>query len=98
MCSSHSKLISSNELMKSHLHGNEVLIFHDNNLKQHIQIEICDHPGGNCNGTSHLGIRTKCRQKYLSLVLNVLRPGTNYSSPKNIRIPSYCECVFLNKN
>lgn len=64
----------------------------DKNFSQKIEVEVCVNAGAPC--TDYPLIKTKCRQKFLSIQLQVFSKNSTRSQLKTFSIPSYCECVF----
>lgn len=94
LCTTKRRVINPNDLIRS---SNDSWQF-DRSFSQSIEVEVCENAGAPCNDYPML--RTKCRQRYLSIQLQVIsRNGTRRtkSQLKSFTIPSNCECVFFRR-
>lgn len=65
----------------------------DENFKQVIEVELCENEGSPCTDTPLL-MKTKCKQKHLSIQLQVVAKNQTRSLLKTFSIPSNCQCVY----
>jgi hypothetical protein len=89
LCSSRKVSINPNDLIRQLKDGNYEF---DQNFSQKIEVEVCENEGSPCR--DHPLIKTKCRQRFLSIQLQVVSKNSTKSHSKSFRIPSNCECVF----
>lgn len=64
----------------------------DKNFSQKIEVELCENEGEPC--TDFPAIKTKCKQKYISIQLQVVSRNSSASEIKTFSIPSNCECAY----
>lgn len=64
----------------------------DQNFQQSIEVELCENEGAPCSDYPLL--KTKCKQKYLSIQLQVVSKNSTGSEVKTFSIPSNCECAY----
>lgn len=88
MCKTRKHRINPDELIDPH----GIWTF-DENFKQVIEVELCENEGSPCTD-SPLLIKTKCKQKHLSIQLQVVSKNKTRSSLKTFSIPSNCQCVY----
>lgn len=81
----------------------------DKNFSQRIEVELCENAGlpcahyskendANCENENEPcapKMKTKCRQKFISIQLQVMLKNSTISELKSFRIPSNCECIFF---
>lgn len=89
LCTHKKHVINPNDLIKSVEDG---FVF-DENFSQTIEVEMCENVGSPC---SHYPLmKTRCKQKYLSIQLQVVSRNSTLSQLKSFTIPSNCECAYL---
>lgn len=89
LCTTRKHLINTNDLIKS----TDNYEFDQQNFSQTIEVELCESEGSPC--TNYPKLKTSCRQRFLSIQLQVVSKNNTHSSQlRSFRIPSNCECVF----
>lgn len=88
-CSSRKHLINTDDLFES---SNEIWNF-DENFSQMIEVEVCENENTPC--AEHPTLKTKCRQKFISIQLQVVSRNSTLSELRSFSIPSNCECAYL---
>lgn len=88
LCTSKKHLINPDDLMS--LGDNYEF---DQNFSQSIEVELCENEGAPC--TDYPSLKTKCKQKYLSIQLQVVSKNNTGSEIKTFSIPSNCECSYF---
>lgn len=88
-CTSRKQFINPDDLIKS---SGDNFKF-DQNFSQKIEVELCENEGSPCSDDAK--VKTKCRQRFLTIQLQVLSKNKTQSEPKSFRIPSNCECSYL---
>lgn len=88
-CTSRKHVINPDDLIKSS--GGEYVF--DQNFSQKIEVELCENEGSSCS--EDLKMKTRCRQRYLTIQLQVISKNSTHSEPKSFQIPSNCECSYL---
>lgn len=84
---------------KKHLINPDDLMSYDDNYEfdqsfsQSIEVELCENEGAPC--TDYPALKTKCKQKYLSIQLQVVSKNQTLSEIKTFSIPSNCECTYF---
>lgn len=89
LCSSKKRTIIADNLIKSVEEGFDF----DKNFAQTIEVEMCENVGSPCSHNPM--IKTKCKQKYLTIQLQVVSRNTTLSQLHSFMIPSNCECAYL---
>lgn len=64
----------------------------DKNFNQTLEVEVCENEGSSC--TDDIMVKSKCKQKYLAIQLQVVSKDSTRSEVKTFSIPSNCECVY----
>lgn len=88
-CTTRKHFINPDDLIKSS--GADYTF--DQNFSQKIQVELCENEGAPCSDDSK--VKTRCRQRFLTIQLQVISKNKTESEPKSFRIPSNCECSYL---
>lgn len=89
LCKTRKQTINPNDLIKTL--GSDTYDF-DKSFSQSIEVEVCENEGLSC--TDYPMLKTKCKQRYLSIQLQVVSKKNKRSQLKAFSIPSNCECVF----
>lgn len=87
-CKSRKHRINPNDLFES---SNEIWDF-DENFTQTIEVELCENEDAPC--FDHPILKTKCRQKFISVQLQVVSRNSTQSQKRTFNIPSACECGY----
>ena len=90
LCTSKKHLINPDDLMSSDKNYE-----FDQNFSQSIEVELCENEGEPC--TNYPMLKTKCKQKYISIQLQVVSRNSTVSEMKAFTIPSSCECSYYKK-
>lgn len=85
LCTSKKHVINPNDLI------DESYEF-DQNFSQLIEVELCVNEGSPC--TNYPKVKTRCKQKYLSIQLQVMLKNNTRSQLQTFSIPSNCQCIF----
>lgn len=85
LCTSKKHLINPNDLIDDSFEF-------DQNFSQSIEVDLCTNEGATCS--EHPILKTRCKQKYLSIQLQVVSKNNTRSELKTFSIPSNCQCVF----
>lgn len=88
-CISRKHLINTDDLFES---SNEIWNF-DENFSQMIEVEVCENENVPC--AEHPTKKTKCRQNYIGIQLQVVSKNSTLSELRTFSIPSNCECAYL---
>lgn len=88
-CTSRKHHINPDDLIKSS--GDDYKF--DQTFSQKIEVEVCENEGSPCS--DDVKLKTRCRQRYLTIQLQVVSNNNTQSEPKSFRIPSNCECTYL---
>lgn len=89
LCKSRKRHINPNDLIRETTNDFKF----DENFSQTIEVAMCEGEGLPCSGEDS-SIKTKCRQKFLSIQLQVFSRNSSLSQLKTFSIPSNCECVY----
>lgn len=92
LCGSKKLFLNPDDLIES---TNELWDF-DRNFSQTIEVELCENEGAPCS--DYPTVKTKCRQKYLSIQLQVVSKNSTLSELRTFKIPSFCECTYFKSN
>ncbi|CRL01506.1 CLUMA_CG014420, isoform A [Clunio marinus] len=89
LCISKKHMINPNDLINS----SEIEFDFDPKFSQTIEVELCINEGSPC-AEHYPKMKTMCRQKYLTIQLQVVAKNQTKSQLETFSIPSNCECVF----
>lgn len=89
LCTSKKHVINPDDLIKSVEEG----FTFDENFSQTIEVEKCENEGSPC--TQYPMMKTRCKQKYLTIQLQVVSRNNTLSQLQSFTIPSNCECTYL---
>lgn len=87
-CKTRKHTINPNDLVESLSDACD----YDENFSQAIEVELCENEGSPCSG--YPTSKTKCKQRHISIQLQVVSRNTTLSELKTFVIPSNCQCVF----
>lgn len=91
-CKSRKHFINPDDLINSNSSDDEHWEF-DQNFTQSIEVEKCENEGSPCSEDSPF--KTMCKQKFLTIQLQVMLKNTTQSELKTFSIPSNCECAYF---